>query len=385
MKHAKKPLIVLAVTSPRSIGFLRGQITYLQKSGFNVAVVSSPGEADVEGASFYPVKMEREISPLKDLISLFRLIKLFLHLKPQIVNYGTPKVSLLAGIASFLTRVPCRVYTNHGLRFETTTGYKRRLLLTAEKITILCSQKVICVSQSLRKKLVKLNLVNEEKSLVIGSGSSNGIDVSRFRMNKTTNDKVSALKQQYSIPNNAKVMGFVGRITRDKGVTELIEAFNILKKRYAHLYLLACGMFEEGDAVSRHVRTQIEQDDRIIYTGFVTDIVPYFYLMDFLVLPTYREGFPNVLLEANACGKPVIASKVTGCVDAIVDGKSGLLVQVRDVKQLVEAIEYLVLNPDKAQEMGEYGKKRVERDFQPIQLWKGYARIYNELLREKNK
>lgn len=376
MKELKKPLIVLAVTVPESIGFFKGQITYLRNNGFEVAVVSSHGEAELEGASFYPIDMKREISPLNDLISLFRLVRLFRKLKPQIVNTGTPKAGLLVGIASLLNRVPNRIYTCHGLRLETVRGAKRILLTLTERISAFCAKKVICVSDSLRRKLIELNLVASNKTLVIHHGSCKGVNVESYSYSQ---DVQTTLINKLRLPRG-KVLGFVGRFTRDKGICELIDAFDKIYRKFPVVYLLLCGDYETGDPVPEATKIRMDTDPRIIQAGFVNDIIPYYYCMDILCLPTYREGFGNVILEANAASKPVIATRVTGCIDAVVDGVTGLLVSPGNSNELADRIEYLLNHPSIAEEMGREGRKRVERDFRPEDIHEEYLKLYKTMI-----
>ncbi|OKP88584.1 hypothetical protein A3844_07785 [Paenibacillus helianthi] len=375
----RKPMVVLAVTVSQSTGFFKGKISTLIENGFDVAVIASPGIAYTEGASFYPISMKREISLFHDMISLLQLIRLIRRLNPEIINYGTPKAGLLVGMAAFICRVPNRIYTSHGLRLETTKGIKRFILSLTEKISIFCSHKVICVSNSLKQKLIDLKLLPQSKGIVIRNGSCKGLDVEPFEISDVLQTQVSCLKKKIGIESD-EVIGYVGRFTRDKGIYELINAFNKLKIERPNICLLLCGTFEEGDPIDEDTKWTIENDPNIYNVGFVEDTLPYYFLMNVLILPSYREGFGNVILEANAACIPVIATYVTGCVDAVKDGETGFLVPPRDSNILAEKVSILLNDPNRAREMGKLGKKRVLQDFKPKDIFFEYVRIYKEMV-----
>src|SRR5437667_1139559 len=320
---AARPRIVYILTSSLGIGFLRGQLAYLRAAGYDVTVVSSPGNElinarQLEGVQIVPIHIAREVSPLRDMISLWQLWRLMRRLRPSIANVGTPKAGLLAGLAAFLAAIPCRFYTLRGLRLETSTRMQRLLLLFAERVACGCAHRVICVSESLRTKAVALGLVSPQRTLVLGSGSSNGIDVLRFDLDQTEQRKVFELRSKLGVPPTAAVVGFVGRFTRDKGIAELVQAFLFLRERLPELRLLLVGDVEEGDPPPPNVLRRMKTDPGIVCTGFVEDPAPYYHLMKVLALPTYREGFPNVVLEANASGKPAVVTRATGAVDSVI-------------------------------------------------------------------
>lgn len=378
-KSNDKPLLVLAVTVPFSMFFFKGQIEYLKKAGFDVAVICAPGWDNLEGVKYYPVPMEREISILKDFKSLLLLIKLFLKIRPTIVNVGTPKAGLLVGIAAFVVRVPVRIYTCHGLRLETLQGWKQKILTATEKVAAYCAHKVVCVSNSLRDKFLELSLAKADKVEVIGEGSCNGVDLSRY----TNIDLISENETVMQIRNNSKgavYIGFVGRLTKDKGLNELVEAFNLLKRKFPNLYLMLLGDFEEGDPLAEETRQKIITDERILHLGFIEDTVSYYRLMRILVLPTYREGFGNVIIEAGAMEIPVVASKVTGCIDAVINGETGLLVTPGDSSDIARAIELLLTNQAMATQMGKNARKRIEKYFSQEKVWNNIVNFYNNQL-----
>lgn len=384
-RTARGPRVLHVATAALSLKLMHGQLAFLREAGFEVTVMTSPGgelgaAGRSEGIETFAVPMAREISLLRDLQSLVRLYRVVRRLRPSITNVGTPKAGLLAGIAAWLARVPCRFYTLRGLRCETTRGLKRRILLLSERIACLCAHRVICVSESLRQRAVDLGIVQAHHALVLGSGSSNGVDASRFLLTPQLRNRVAELRQELKIPPEAQVVGFVGRLTRDKGVAELVKAFSRLCETSAAVWLLLVGDFEDADPLPSDVRREIETHSKIIRTGFAPEVTAYYHLMDVLALPTYREGFPNAILEAHAAGKPVVATRATGVVDAVVDGVTGVLVPAGDAETLAKSLESLLRNKDLATSMGSAGLERVRREFQQERIWGALAREYSHLL-----
>ncbi|MGE6229105.1 glycosyltransferase family 4 protein [Paenibacillus chitinolyticus] len=385
-KTSDKPLIVLVFTVPESIIFVKGQITYLKEQGWEVAIICSPGQVETEGAKFYPVSMKRDISLVSDLHSLLNLIKLFIKIKPTLINAGTPKAGLLAGVAAFLCRIPNRIYTSHGLRLETLQGVKKTILKWTERVSCFTAHKVICVSPSLRDKLVELRIATKENTVVFNHGSCNGIDYKKYEISHEVVKEMEQIKMELQLPQNAFILGFVGRHTKDKGIEELVGAYVQLQSLYPQLFLLLCGEFEEGDPVSWEIQKTIRNHKQIIRVGHVRNVNPYYQMMDVVILPSYREGMGNVILEASAAAKPVIATNATGCKDAVVEGETGLLVAPGNTSELRNAIEFLYLNPEKAKKMGQLGKERIKRDFKPGDIWKAHNEFYSNMIgHNKNK
>ena len=327
----------------------------------------------------FAVPIEREISPAKDLVSLWRIGRVILQLRPTIVDASTPKAGLLTGIAAWLARVPHRVYTLRGLRLETATGFKRAVLWTAEWIACGCAHRVVCVSSSLQTRAISLGLVSATKTTVLGKGSG-GVDLHRFTVANRQSRETNALREHLGIPANALVVGFVGRFVRDKGIRQLIEAFQLLVRSHPGMRLLLVGDFEPGDPVEPEVRRYILSEPAAIRPGFVSDTAPYYSLMDVLALPTYREGFPGVPLEAQASGVPVVTTNATGAADSVVDGVTGIVVPCGDTVALASALDSLLGDPDLRLRMGKAGRERVERDFRPEVVWDALVHLYGELM-----
>jgi glycosyltransferase involved in cell wall biosynthesis len=324
--------------------------------------------------------MEREISPVRDLRCAWHLWGILRALRPTVTNVGTPKAGLLGGFAAWLTRVPCRFYTLHGLRFETTTGFRRKLLIFAERLACRFAHRVVCVSHSVREKAIACGLVDRERALVFGAGSCNGVDVSRFAPTPQRMRRAAELRRQFGIPEDAPVALFVGRLTCDKGITELLEAFLQLEDRFPELRLLLVGSFEDGDSLPEDVRKRLETHKRVILAGPVNDTAPYYAIADVLVLASHREGLPTVVLEGHAAGKPVIGAAATGIVDLVVDGETGLLFPVGDASALADAIARLISDKALAMKLALAGQEQVKHKFRQELIWAALRREYLKVL-----
>jgi glycosyltransferase involved in cell wall biosynthesis len=379
--------VVNIVTSSLSVRFLEGQSEYFGKKGYEVLVVSSPGEelrkAQRDGVQTVAVSMAREISPWKDLVSLWRLMGAISRLRPSITNVATPKAGLLGGIAAWVCRVPCRYYTLLGLRCETTTRLKRKLLLLTERIACLCAHRVICVSESLQQKAIDLGIVDASRTVVLAAGSYAGVDPKRFAATSEALGRADRIRQDLGIPREARVVGFVGRLTKDKGTSELVEAYLDLRREIPELRLLLVGEMEAGDPLPPQIRSLIANDPGIVHTGFLRDPADYYHVMDVLAFPTHREGFGTVALEAHTASKPVIAARATGVVDAVIDGVTGILVPVGDAQALANALALVIGNRSLAAALGSAGRERVLREFRQEIVWDAIADEYLQLLQAK--
>lgn len=365
------------VTVSKSITLMKGQIEYLRDKGLDVHVVSSEGPEQNTYSSdiTHVVNMEREISLKNDLKSLFNMIKLFRKERPYIVNSGTPKAGLIGTLAAFITRRPVRIYTVRGLRLETVTGLKYKILYAMEKLAMYCSTDIIAISDSLKDKIVELGLAKQKDIKVLGYGSSNGINIDNFR------------KDNVSIPNDIKekisgnfVIGFVGRIVKDKGIHEVIEAFKLVQKKHKNVKLMIVGPIEKDDSISEDEFKYLQNDQDIIMTGHVNDTVRYYNTMDVLLFPTYREGFGNVSIEAQAVEVPVIVNNVTGAKDTLVDNFTGFLVDKGNYQQIFDRIDYLITHPQQKKQLGINGRKNVEEKFRNEVIWEHLETIYKNKL-----
>lgn len=390
VKSGQKDRIRLlnVVTSSLSAVLMRGQLLYLSERNFEVYLASAPGPnlraaAAKEGVTAIEVPMAREISLFSDCISLVRLCVLMKRIRPVITNVSTPKAGLLGGLAALITRVPCRVYTVRGLRWETLHGLKRKILLLAEWIACRCAHRVICVSQSVLDKIVAAGLARSGCALILGSGSSNGIDSERFKPTPESERQARDLREMLNIPTDAPVVGYAGRLTRDKGIAELYEAHSILRNEFPSLRLLLVGDYESGDPLPPTLRQSLESDSTVVRLGPVPDMSAFYQIFDVLAFPSHREGFPNVVLEAQAAGKPVISTRATGTVDAVVDGVTGMLVPVADVEALVAGLRALLCDSSLRAKMGAAGRRRAISEFDQERIWRRLAEEYMDLLQIK--
>lgn len=381
--------LVYIATSPLFLNFFRGQITYLRERGIEVSIICSPGELleafmHKEQVPGYGVEMPRRITPFRDVIALIQLVRILRKVRSHIVHANTPKGGLLGMISAWLCRVPVRIYHIRGLPFLTASGWKRRVLRWSEKIACRLAHSVLCVSHSVRQIVVQDGLCAEDKIRVLASGSGQGVDADgRFNPARFSEEAQRTLRSVLHIPDEATVIGYVGRVVRDKGMEELAEAWTQLRERYPDLHLLLVGDYEPQDPVPDPVRRLFSDDPRVILTGWVSDTAPYYALMDVLVLPSYREGFPNTPLEASAMCVPVVATRIPGCVDAVVDNLTGVLVPVRDAQALAEAIDRYIRHPDLRLQHGRAGRERVLRDFRQEVLRQALYEHYHSLMQEK--
>jgi glycosyltransferase involved in cell wall biosynthesis len=377
--------ILLAVTSASSWLFFDGRIGMLQDASLDPFLVSSPGEQleDIGrrfGVGRAAIPMRREIAPIQDLLALGRLYRLMRQVRPMLTDIGTPKAGLLGGMAAWLLRVPCRIYTLHGLRLETTTGLKRLLLTLTERIACACAHRVVCVSPSLRNRAVQLQLTSAEKAIVLGAGSCGGVDVQRLSPRVRNSEQKDRLAKRLGIPRGALVVGFVGRITRDKGIQELINSFVQLRRNWPTLRLLLVGDFDEADPVEPDTRRQIETDVNIVHVGFVNDTAPYYGLMNVFVLPSYREGLGLVAIEAQACAVPVVTTTATGAIDSIMDGVTGFHVPVGSSEALAARVDQLLRDPALCSRMGQRGRERVMQYFRQETVGRALLEEYQRML-----
>jgi len=383
---SNRPRLLIAVNSSIALGFLQGQPEYFQNAGFEVTVLcpeKRSGEWNVARPERIPVleiPMEREIVPVRDIRCAWQLLRILRTLRPSITNVGTPKAGLLGGFAAWLTRVPCRFYTLHGLRFETTTGLRRKVLTFLERLACSFAHRVVCVSHSVREKAIASGLVAPERALIFGAGSCNGVDVARFAPTPQRIQRAVELRNQFKIPLDAPVALFVGRLTWDKGISELLEAFLQLEHRFSELRLLLVGTFEDGDPLPTDVRKRLEAHRRVILAGPVNDPAPYYALADVLVLPSHREGLPTVVLEGHAACRPVIGAAATGIVDLLVDGETGLLFPVGDASALANAIARLIDDKALAKKLALAGQQQVKRKFRQELIWAALRREYLKVL-----
>ena len=337
--------LIIITTVPMSLATLvKGQAKYLS-SYFDVKLVTSFSEKNqeiskAEGVELKSIDMTRQITIIKDLKALIELYKYFKNQKPDIVYTFTPKAGLLGMMASFLSRVPVRIHNIVGMPLMEATGKKFILLKFIERLTYLFSTNLFCNSFGL-KKFINENLTKKDVK-VIAQGSINGVDTEFFKNTKTLDEK-EVIRDKFKIDKKDFVITFVGRIVKDKGINELIEAFVNLSKKHNNLKLLLVGDYEEHlNPIKNENKILIDSLDSIITVGFQNDIRDFLSITDLFVLPSYREGLPNSLIEAGSFGIPLLATNINGCNEIIDDGITGILVEKKSAKKLEEAIDKLL-------------------------------------------
>lgn len=373
--RAERPFVLYGITTGKSaFSLLRGQLNWLRETGWRVELATSPDEAawkacDREGIVLRPLPMNREIAPFADSRALLRWLKLIARLRPDVVNVSTPKAALLGVVAAWLQRVPRRVYVLRGLRVEGARGAKGALLWLMELITMKLATDVIFVSRSLAEEARAMHLFQKKKSWLVGAGSSNGVDSHAIGERISTVDR-EGLRREIGFECGDFVVGYIGRLTYDKGIDTLVDAIldPAIDKR---VRLLTVGPVEDKELAARVAAI----GNRVRTVAWTDDPWKYLPLLDVLCLPTLREGFPNVVLEAAAAGVPAITTRATGAIDSVVDGVTGVVFDSGDIAELVDCINRLSKDPKRLQEMGLAAKERAASDFQPERIWQGVQEI----------
>jgi glycosyltransferase involved in cell wall biosynthesis len=368
--------------------FFGEQLKYLQENDYDITVITSSatspqdfGKDFPESIKLHTVKMSRTISPLEDLRAFREISKLIKQGNFDIVQYVTPKAALLGSLASCFAKVPVRLYLMWGLYYVTQTGFKKFVFKTIEKIVCSCSTAIAPDSKGNVKLAVAEGLCKADKIAVVGHGSANGVDTERFDPVRLYEDG-RKIRTELNIPETAKVFGCIAAIVGDKGVNELIEAFDIISKNYPQAYLLYIGQITEKDPVKKTTLETMKSNSRIIHLGWQTEPEKYMAAMDIFVLPTYREGFGVVNIEASAMKLPVISTDVPGPQESIVNGETGILVPARTIEPLLAAMRKLVEDPDLARRLGKSGRQRVKDYFEQKQLWNAILQHKMALLRK---
>ena len=338
--------IIRATTIPKSLDvFCRGILKKLSEK-YEVVALSSPGEemqaiAEREGVRTITVPMERHISPWKDIVALFRLIQVFRQERPTMVHSMTPKAGLLCMVAAWLTRVPVRVHTFTGLVFPTAKGLQRKLLMLTDSITCRCATYIIPEGEGVKRDLLNYGITTKPLR-VLGFGNVMGVDMHIYSRRPEVMEKARLLRDEHSF-----TFLFVGRIVRDKGINELCEAFDRLSKEYPQARLLLVGWREDAlDPVSDETLALIDSNPSIDDVGEVwgDDLLAYYAAADCFVLPSYREGFPNTVLEAGAMGLPSIVTDINGSREIIVENENGMIVPPRDTDALFVAMRRMIID-----------------------------------------
>jgi glycosyltransferase involved in cell wall biosynthesis len=364
------PKLIRITTAPLSLDvLLRGQMRYMQDHGFDVVMVSSEGKEleqvkRNEGCRHHVIPMTRRMTPLADLRCLWLMYRFLKKEKPDIVHSHTPKAGLIAMLAARLAGVKIRIHTIAGLRFMTSKGIGRLILIAMEKLTASAATHVWPNSSSLLNYIREHKLVKPAKLEMIGKGSSNGIDLSRYSLSSLLPGKLAEVKKLINYDEKLTYFLSVGRLVHDKGIDELVHAFIQVYEKNDRLRLLLVGAFEdEVDPVSDETKNILNTHPGIILAGW-SDTVEYYMQFAFaLIHPSHREGFPNVLLQAGAMLCPIICSSIEGNVDIVGHEKTGLLFEVKNQAELLQRLEQSLANPAVLQQYARALRSNIERDF----------------------
>lgn len=370
---------VLRITTvPVSLKLLEGQLNMLNRL-YEVVAVSSPGkeleEIGVrEGVRTEAVYMERRIALGQDVISLLALIRLIRKEKPWMVHTMTPKAGLLGMLAARICGVPVRMHTFTGLVFPTATGIKKRLLMLTDRITCACATFINPEGEGVKNDLMRFGITHKELH-IIGNGNVNGVDVSYFDRTDEVLCQAESIREEGCI-----TFCFVGRIVGDKGINELVEAFLKLVSEFPACRLILVGDFEEKlDPVMPVVRQIIFENEQIVFAGWQDDIRPYLAASDVFVFPSYREGFPNVVLQAGAMGLPCIVTDINGSNEIVHDRVNGLIIPPHDKDALWKAMKIMITDETIRREMGDRARNIIINRYDRHLIWDEIQRVYAEL------
>ncbi|MCE7065368.1 glycosyltransferase family 4 protein [Dyadobacter sp. CY326] len=368
---------------------LKGQLKYMSQRDIEVYMASTPDShvPDLirdQKADFFPLPLSRELTPIKDLIALFHTIRLIRRLKPDIVHTHSPKAGTVGMLAAFLCRVPVKMHTVAGLPLMEVNGAKRILLDSVEKFTYWCADWVLPNSFELRSFILNNLLPDEKKVIVLGNGSSNGIDLDYFSSTGSVFQEGRKFRLENGIKEEEIVLGFMGRLAFYKGVNELVEAFLILQKTHPNVKLLLIGAPEALNPLKESTEREIKNNNSIFAVGHQKDVRKFLAASDIFVFPSYREGFPQALLQASGMAIPCIATDINGCNEMIENGKTGFLIPPKDVEAIVVACEKLIENRQASREMGKLAQQFVLQNFEQQQLWRTILAFYNENVSQKS-
>ncbi|RYY12048.1 MAG: glycosyltransferase family 1 protein [Chitinophagaceae bacterium] len=376
--------IIRITTVPISLKvLLRKQLRFMSQY-FEVVGVSSPGSilqevAEQEGVRTEAVNMTRAITPIQDLKAIWSLYRLFRKEKPTIVHTHTPKAGLLGMIAGRLARVPIRIHTVAGLPLMEARGKKRILLEKVEQLTYAAATAIYPNSGNLSTFILANRFCAPSKVKVLGNGSSNGIDTTFFQPSPALHETADRLRESLKIAAGDFVFVFIGRLVRDKGIEELVSAFAEIKKKHQAVRLLLVGPFEPDlDPISPATEKMIREDERITLVGFQQDVRPYYMISHALAFPSYREGFPNVPMQAGCFGLPAIVTDINGCNEIIQDGRNGIIIPAKNVDRLREAMTMMLENVELYLQMKKHARPMIVDRYEQQHLWNLILKEYQE-------
>lgn len=368
--------LIRTTTVPQTLNtFCKGLLKELKHEGYEVVAVSSPGEeldelANSEGIRTIALPMERRISPFKDLKSLWRMWRLMCREKPDMVHSMTPKAGMVTMVAAWLARVPIRIHTFTGLVFPTSTGLKRRILMFTDWLTCACATHIIPEGEGVKADLLK-NKITKKDIRVLGHGNIRGIDLEHF---KPEPHRTSPKESVFSFV-------FVGRLVGDKGINELVEAFSRLNREHPETRLVLVGPEEKKiDPIQPETAAEIDRNPAIDAVGQQSDVRPFFTSADALVFPSYREGFPNVVIEAGAMGLPSIVTDINGSREIIIDGENGMIIPSKNAEALYQAMKHFVENPEDVKRMAENARPLIASRYEQSYVRQCLKDFYKECI-----
>lgn len=377
-------LLYVAPSSFTLAHHLRGQIQFLTKQGYDIDVVCADDTrareaAARENARLVPVAIDRYPFSLRSVSAYAHLVRLMRRRRYGVVNCSTKNGGLLGALAARRAGVPGVVYIVRGLARGPVHATTRHVFLTVERMICRLADRVVMLGYSTMDLFLQRGVCPREKMVVLGGGSENGIDIDRFSLTANVRAEASRLRDSLGVGAGDQVFGFVGRLDRSKGIAELAEAWALLRRRFERTHLLLLAPVERDPSLVDSL-ARLGEDRHVHSLGFMPDPRAAYAAMDCLVLPSYGEGFPNVVLEAAAMERPTIATNVPGCVDAIVDEVTGLLVEARSAVALAAGLERFLIDPAAGGRWGQMGRQRSVTLFRQELIWKALAELYSDLL-----
>lgn len=385
MALVSKQKLIRITTIPISLEkLLENQLRFM-KQYYDVTAISADltnleRVGKLQEVPVYAIEMTRKITPWQDLKATWRLFCFFKKEKPFIIHTHTPKAGTVGMLAAKLAGVPHRLHTVAGLPLLEATGKKRKLLNFVEKITYACATKVYPNSYGLKGIIIKEQFCDQEKLKVIGNGSSNGINTSYFDPELFTDNDIQSLKINLGITPEEFVFIYVGRLVGDKGINELIQAFQKLAAESNRVKLLLVGPFESDlDPLTPETIHEIATNDNIISVGFQKDVRRYFAISDCLIFPSYREGFPNVVMQAGAMALPSIVTNINGCNEIIIDGANGIIIPVKNSKAIYEAANKMVMENHFREKLQQNARQMIVSRYEQQVVWESILAEYKRL------
>jgi glycosyltransferase involved in cell wall biosynthesis len=389
MKEPKKIKLVRITTVPLSLRLLiTGQPEYMERHGFEVTLISSAGEdwdkmPLRENIVRHKLNMERRIAVKKDVTSLFALIKLLKKIKPDIVHTHTPKAGLLGMTAAWIAGVPIRIHTLAGMPAMTAKGATKKILFQTEKLTYLFSNEVWINSKFLKQYILKHKLIAPQKAHMILNGSSNGIDLKKFNHDSLDEKKREAIRKQFAIQDEDFIFLSVGRMVNDKGINELVSAFEKINQVFRHTRLFLLGPFEKADALPNETVEKINCHSAITHIEWSDEVEYFMAEADCFIHASHREGFPNVILQAAAMGLPIICSKIPGNIDIVEHENEGYIYPVKNSKALQEVMEQVLNNRVEVVKRAQNLQQKVFKYYDRVNVQSAIKDRYLELLQKK--